>query len=190
MKEKLREGLLENKTIRRFQDEVYQLQNMRHRRIRDILVRIRNQAVAKYHFLKTIEKSEEKTKKILVSEDYPEVQLILQQTMKEKLRKQQRSEVQKYTTVSYELGEAYLNEERGFNPVKKKTGSTYTTTMAHSLGTKKYLEEKKRDKNKFEKQKRNIKGKVKKIGKVKKTTNTDSSLSMNGNKFKQDSISI
>jgi len=167
--------LTHNVEHKKIQSEILSLQPLRHRKIRDMLVKIKDNSAAKYHFLKTLEKSENKTKEVLkdqykhFSEDYPEVQLILQQTVKERIRIQHKKGSKTYSTVKYELGEAYLNENKEFDGIKKKAGIVYS--MKHRIHRKHKMSEKKKKRLKL--QERN-KIRTKKIEKVGGNTSSES----------------
>jgi hypothetical protein len=111
--------------------QVMDAQPLRHKIIRDTLVHLKNKHEAKLHYLSLLQESEDYCKSIIgeenykhFSEDYPEVQLILQQTEQEKLTKEDRDH--KFENYNYDFGKVYQNEDKSqFIPFKQKTGTSF-----------------------------------------------------------------
>jgi hypothetical protein len=136
-RDELKKELHPEKFQRKVRDELHTLQEFRHQIIRDQLVRLKDRTNAKLHFLKSIEQSENYAKLVLneeykhFSEDYPEVQLILQQTEQDKF-KNDKLTGKMYREYSYDFGESYedstkTEEARTFEPFDKKQGKMWET---------------------------------------------------------------
>jgi hypothetical protein len=106
----------------------------RHKAIRDTLVRLKDNHKAKVNLLKDLENSENFTKSILLdkyrhfSEDYPEVQLILQQTEHDKMRKNKLIS-KMYKEYTYNFATSYeevsTQQSKQFQPFQKRQGKLY-----------------------------------------------------------------
>lgn len=130
-RDELRSQLDTGKYAAKVKKDMLTLMPIRHKWIRDTLVRIKERPTAKLHFLKTLEQSENYTKLMLneqykhFSEDYPEVQLILQQTEQDKVRKNKLLG-KMYKEYVYDFGETYDVAQKaltkGFEPFDKKQG--------------------------------------------------------------------
>jgi ribosomal protein L28 len=132
-----RDELKKNLDLQRFNNRVRKdllaLMPVRHKYIRDGLMRIRDKTNIKLNFLKTLENSEQFTKFMLgeqyrhFSEDYPEVQLLLQETEIEKVRKT-KAMSKLYKEYNYEIGEAPEDSKKitsmagNFEPFEDKIG--------------------------------------------------------------------
>jgi hypothetical protein len=136
-RDELKKALHPEKYLRKVRDEMHTLQELRHKMIRDQLVRFKDRTKAKLHFLQSIEQSENYAKLLLneeykhFSEDYPEVQLILQQTEQDKY-KNDKLTGKMYKEYSYDFGESYedsanTEEAKTFQPFEKKLGKTWDT---------------------------------------------------------------
>ena len=134
-RDELKKALHPEKYLRKVRDEMHTLQELRHKMIRDQLVRFKDRTKAKLHFLQSIEQSENYAKLLLneeykhFSEDYPEVQLILQQTEQDKY-KNDKLTGKMYKEYSYDFGESYedsanTEEAKTFQPFDKKLGKTW-----------------------------------------------------------------
>jgi hypothetical protein len=150
------------------------LMPIRQKWIRDGLVRLRERPTVKLNFLKTLENSENYTKLMLgdqykhFSEDYPEVQLILQQTEQDKFKKQ-RGVGKLYKGYSYDFGETYEESKKSaqtaFEPFEKKAGQKWekpakrlNAKMIEKIKTRSDKKEKKLNQKKVEKRKATSKG--------------------------------
>ena len=129
-REEIRKKLNIEQYMEKYQNEMITLMPDRHRLIKELLVRFKDRPAAKFRFLKTIENSENYTKKILgekykhFSEDFPEVQLILQKTELDKMKKNKQYG-KLYKEYNYKLGgddSTALNKEDLFEPFKEKSG--------------------------------------------------------------------
>ncbi len=136
-RDELKKELNPEKYVRKIRSEMHTLQEFRHKIIRDQLVRFKNRTNAKLHFLQSIEQSENYAKLVLneeykhFSEDYPEVQLILQQTEQDKY-KNDKLTGRMYKEYSYDFGESYedsanTEEAKAFQPFDTKLGKTSET---------------------------------------------------------------
>lgn len=136
-RDELKKELHPERHVRKVRDELHTLQDFRHQLIRNQLVRLKDRPTAKSHFLKSIEQSENYTKLVLneeykhFSEDYPEVQLILQQTEQDKF-KNDKMTGKMYKEYSYDFGESYedstkTQESKTFEPFDNKLGKTWAT---------------------------------------------------------------
>lgn len=163
----LKKLMPEDKTELRIRDEILALQPLRHKLIKEALVKYKDKPKPKFHFLKTIEASENFTKLVLqekykhFSEDYPEVQLILQQSEMEKVKKN-KGLSKMYKMYQYNFGTAYsdsnfpdlikndkalINDNTSsveFDPFTRKVGGKY----GFHLNKKQLIEEKDRLKTK------------------------------------------
>jgi len=129
-REEIRKELNLGQYMEKYQNEMLTLMPDRHRMIQQLLVRFKDRPAAKFRFLKTLENSENYTKKILgekykhFSEDYPEVQLILQKTELDKMKKN-RLYGRLYKEYNYKMGgddSSNLSKEEMYDPFKKKAG--------------------------------------------------------------------
>ncbi len=129
-REEIRKKLNLEQYMEKFQNEMITLMPDRHRFIQQLLIRFKDRPAAKFRFLKTLENSENYTKKILgekykhFSEDFPEVQLILQKTELDKMKKN-RQYGKLYKEYNYKMGgddSNNLNKEDLFDPFREKTG--------------------------------------------------------------------
>jgi ribosomal protein L28 len=129
-REEIRKKLNLEQYMEKYQNEMLTLMPDRHRLIQQLLVRFKDRPAAKFRFLKTLENSENYTKKILgekykhFSEDYPEVQLILQKTELDKMKKN-RQYGKLYKEYNFKMGgddSANLTKEDAFDPFKGKSG--------------------------------------------------------------------
>lgn len=116
--------------INKLQEEMLSLQPHRHKIIRDTFVKYKDRTNAKLHLIQTLENSENYSKLILgerykhYSEDYPEVQLILQQTEQDKLKKNKLF-AKMYKEYNFDMGG--LTQEVGkYDPFKQQSGQEYS----------------------------------------------------------------
>jgi hypothetical protein len=131
-KEDIKKEMNLEKHFKDHQDQMLSLLPYRHKLIRDSFVKFRDRTNAKLHMIEILEKSENYAKLILgekyrhYSEDYPEVQLILQQTEQEKLKKN-KFLGKMYQEYPYEMG-TYSETDVGktFDPFKQKSGQYYS----------------------------------------------------------------
>ena len=109
------------------------LMPIRHKHIRDALVKIKNKPSAKLHLLESLENSENFTKLVLgddykhFSVDYPEVQIILQMTEDEKKKSTLKKQIMLYKdTLEFKIGESYEGKHHDliFHPFSMKGGKT------------------------------------------------------------------
>jgi hypothetical protein len=130
-RDELKKELNSGKFIDKVKKDMISLMPYRHQLIRDTFIRIKDRPTAKLHFIKTVESSENYTKLILgeeykhYSEDYPEIQLILQKIEEDKIKKNKL--IGKiYREYSYDFGEAYEDGQvvnaKTFNPFDDKQG--------------------------------------------------------------------
>jgi hypothetical protein len=131
-KDEIKKEMDLDKHFKKHQEEMLSLLPYRSRLIRDSLVKCKDRTNAKLHMLEVIEKSENYAKLILgekykhFSEDYPEVQLILQQTEQEKMKKSKFIS-KMYQEYPYDMGT--FNEDdaaKSFDPFKQKSGQFYS----------------------------------------------------------------
>jgi hypothetical protein len=132
-RDELKKKLDLEKYNNKIRKDLLALMPFRHKSIRDGLMRIKDRPTTKLNFLKTLEYSENYTKFMLgeqykhFSEDYPEVQLLLQQTDQEKIRKT-KSMSKLYKEYNYEMGETYEDSKKVstssaiFEPFDSKSG--------------------------------------------------------------------
>lgn len=136
-RDELKKELHPERHVRKVRNELHTLQEFRHQLIRNQLVRLKDRPTAKLHFLKSLEQSENYSKLVLneeykhFSEDYPEVQLILQQTEQDKF-KNDKLTGKMYKEYSYEIGESYEDstktaEAKTFEPFENKQGKSWPT---------------------------------------------------------------
>ncbi len=132
-----RDELKKSLNLERYNDRIRKdmlaLMPVRHKYIRDGLMRIRDKTNIKLNFLKTLENSEQFTRFMLgeqyrhFSEDYPEVQLLLQETEVEKMKKT-KAMSKLYKEYTYEIGEAPEDSKKitsmagNFEPFENKIG--------------------------------------------------------------------
>jgi hypothetical protein len=121
------------KADRKLKEEMLALLPVRHKHIRDMLVKIKDNPNAKLHLLEALDNSENFTKAVLgedykhFSVDYPEVQLILQKTEDEKKRSVLKKQNMLFKIDNeFKMGEFYEGKysEFIFNPYKKNSGKT------------------------------------------------------------------
>jgi hypothetical protein len=131
-KEEIKKELNVEKHLRQHQDEMLALVPFRHKLIRDTFVKNKDKMSAKLHIIELLEKSENYAKLILgerykhYSEDYPEVQLILQQTEQDKLKKN-KAIARMYHEYPYQLGSfGETDATKSFDPFKQKSGQEYS----------------------------------------------------------------
>lgn len=134
-RDELKKQLNLDRYTNKMRKDLTALMPFRHKLIRDGLVKLRDKPTVKLNFLKTLENSENYTKLMMgeqykhFSEDYPEVQLILQQTEEEKFRKQ-RGSSKLYKGYAYDFGETYEETSKkaagaAFEPFEKKSGQKW-----------------------------------------------------------------
>lgn len=112
-------------------EQVLSLQPLRHKDIRDHFMKIKNKFYAKINYLEVLKESENLAKAILkeryrhFSEDYPEIQLLLQKTEQQRQRKE-RSSISKIQlrNTTQQLGEI-KDSEKGFSPYAGKHGRLF-----------------------------------------------------------------
>ena len=128
-KDELKKELNLGRHVKKLQDEMLTLMPFRHKLIRDTFMKYKDRTNAKLHLLQILEKSENYSKLILgekykhYSEDYPEVQLILQQTEQDKLKKN-KTLAKMYKEYNFELGDISEQVSK-HDPFKQKTGREY-----------------------------------------------------------------
>lgn len=165
-RDEIRKSLGYAKYEEKFQREMLTLMPDRHKLIQEMLLRFKDRPAAKFRFLKTLESSENYTKKILgdkykhFSEDYPEVQLILQKTELDKMKKNKQYG-KLYREYNYKMGgddSTNLTKEDLFDPFKNKSGKYISETkkdirrmnnLKVRVEAKKRLLEKKKKEKKF-----------------------------------------
>lgn len=171
-REELRKKLNLEQYLEKYQNEMLSLMPDRHKMIQQLLVRYKDRPTAKFRFLKTIENSENYTKKILgekykhFSEDYPEVQLILQKTELDKMKKN-RQYGKLFKEYNYKLGgddSTNLTKEELFDPFKAKSGKHLqikrNENRADSLREDKRAKKVRLEKKKNEKKFKEIQNKI------------------------------
>jgi hypothetical protein len=131
-RDELKKQLNLDRYTNKVKKDLLALMPIRHKWIRDGLVRASTRPTVKLNFLKTIENSENYTKLMLgdqykhFSEDYPEVQLILQQTEQDKYKKT-KGVGRLYKEYDYNFGETYEETKKktgtSFEPFEKKSGT-------------------------------------------------------------------
>jgi len=162
-REEIRKKLNLEQYMEKYQNEMLTLMPDRHRLIQQLLIRFKDRPAAKFRFLKTLENSENYTKKILgenykhFSEDYPEVQLILQKTELDKMKKNKQYG-KLYKEYNVKMGgddSSNLSKEDLFDPFKGKSGKYIEVvrnqnrrdSLKEKKGDKKaHLEKKKKEK--------------------------------------------
>jgi hypothetical protein len=129
-RDEIRKNLGYEKYEDKFKKEMLTLMPDRHKMIQQMLIRFKDRPAAKFRFLKTLENSENYSKKVLgdqykhFSEDYPEVQLILQKTELDKMKKNKQYG-KLYREYNYKMGgddSTNLTKEDMFDPFKVKSG--------------------------------------------------------------------
>jgi hypothetical protein len=169
-RDELKKKLNLEKYTTKMKKDLLSLMPFRHKMIRDGLIRLRDRPSVKLNFLKTIENSENYTKLMLgdqykhFSEDFPEVQLILQQTEEDKYKKT-RSMGKLYKEYSYEFGETYEDSKKvsvasSFDPFSDKVGTDrekpkkrMNAKMIEKIKTRTLKKEKKMSHKKLERKK-------------------------------------
>ncbi len=128
-KDELKKELNLDKHVNKLQNEMLALMPVRHKLVRDTFVKYKDRTNAKLHLLQILEKSENYSKLILgekykhYSEDYPEVQLILQQTEQDKMKKN-KVLAKMYKEYNFELGDV-TEQINKYDPFKQKSGKEY-----------------------------------------------------------------
>jgi hypothetical protein len=135
-RDELKKQLNLDRYSNKLKKDLISLMPLRHKWIRDGLVKIKDRPTVKLNFLKSIENSENYSKLILgeqykhFSEDYPEVQLILQQTEQDKYKKT-KGLGKLYKEYNYDFGETYEDSKQvaitsaSFDPFEKKAGKKW-----------------------------------------------------------------
>lgn len=139
-REELRAKLENTDRAERFKQEMLKLEPIRHSDIRNHLVRLKNTWKRRIEFVTRLRDEENNIKAVLgedyrhFSEDYPEVQLILQNTELQRLKKEN-SQFNQFRSQEYNLFEDIYEKDGGFDPFARKSG--FSTKRGESARTMK-----------------------------------------------------
>lgn len=139
-REELRAKLENTDRAERYKQEMLKLEPIRHSDIRNHLVRLKNTWKRRLEFINRLKEKENSIKVILgedyrhFSEDYPEVQLILQNTELQRLKKEN-SQWNQFKSIDYNIYDEIYEKDGGFDPFGKKSG--FNTKTGESAKTMK-----------------------------------------------------